>query len=514
MSIFNQNAKKRRKNNQFDLSYEKKLTTKFGNLTPFYTQETLPGDQININSEIKTELAPLLSDLNHMIDVHVDYFWVSYDSIWKNWRSFISGGENNDENPTLPYVTYNNTTSNKNILKSSELGDYLGLPAWNKQTTVPTVTGTKNFNALPFRAYQHIYNEWYRDQDLIQKIDIQKDTDGLSDHTKICTLRKSSWEHDIFTTARPEAQKGDPVNFLARNDVDEETIIRPDGGAITAGGIIGTATGVGGKILDSNFQELDLYATVAQLRKGEALQAFYETMQRAGNRYNEYLNAFWGVDDQDQRLLIPTLLGSSDHPLQIQEVITTSNNDNTVTDDNTAAQAYGRGTGYGKAGVNYTAPDYGIIIGIIKYIPRASYYNPLPEYWSRTNRLQWYTDHLAEIGEDSIKKQEVFFSTALPADTTHLQEFGYHHRYYAFKTRHDEVSGDFKHSLSFRHMSRDLTTWPNLNQDFIEVGGIYDTFTLTRIFNVIDPNLDYIWTHAYHDALYNRDVKYTSTPLT
>jgi hypothetical protein len=514
MSIFNENTQKRRNNNQFDMAYGNKFTGQFGKLIPFYYEETLPGDNFDIRAELKTELAPLLSDLNHMIDIHMDYFYVPYDSIWSNWRDFISGGENYDQNPTLPFVAWND--ANKQHFKTGTLADYLGIPCWDKNGTTPTITGQRNINALFFRAYQHIYNEWYRDQDLIAKVDIQKDTDGLCS-TDILELRSASWNNDLFTSCRPEAQKGDPVNFLAREKVNDPNLITWDGSNVatgtanifTAGATSDPSDGI---IRDSSNTEMDLYATVQQLRKGEALQKFYEAMQRGGNRYNEYLNTMWGVTDQDRRLQIPELIQSSQHPLQVAEVVTTTNQDNTTTDDNVAGQAYGRATAYGQTGANFKAPDYGCIIGIVKYVPRPSYMFSLPEVYDRTNRFEWYTDHLAEIGEEIVKKSEIYTSPTNPNSTTGNQDFGYHHRYYAFKCRHDQISGDFKYGLNFRHMSRDVTTYPLLNQDFIEIGGLYDTFSLTRIFNVIDSDLDYIWSQVFNDVTISRDVKYISTP--
>lgn len=514
MSIFNESIKKKRSNNQFDLSYENKLSGKFGQLLPFYTEETLPGDRININAEIKTELAPLLADLNHLVDVHVDFFYVTYDSIWDNFRDFISGGELNDQSPTLPYVTL--AEANKTFFQTGYLTDYFGLPVYDRHNAAPTITGSRNINALPFRAYQHIFNEWYRDQDLETAIDIQKGTDGdtTANLLALATVRNSAWQ-DIFTTARPEAQKGDPVNFLARELATDPTFRRnnSDSWNATSVGSAG-ATPLGGYLLDGASTSSDLYATVSQLRKGEALQAFYEAMQKGGNRYNEYLNTMWGVNDQDSRLHIPQLIHSSDHPLKIQEVITTTNADNVVTDDNTAGQAYGRATAYGNGNVKFTAPDYGIVIGIVKYLPRASYINPLREYWTRTDRLEWYTDHLAEIGESPIYKREIRCDVDDPANTWTDEEFGYHHRYHGFKQRHDQISGDFRYGLNYRHLARELTVEPQLNSSFITCGATsYDTTTLQRIFNVIDPDLDYIWIHVFNDANYSRDVKYNSTPL-
>ena len=145
MNIFEKSVKKERRYNQFDMSYEKKLTGKFGQLLPFYLEETLPGDRVQIKAELFTEFAPLLSNLKHMIDVHVDFFYVTNDSVWSNWRDFITGGENYDQNPTLPFITYSN--ANKTDFQTGKLPDYFGIPSWDKNGAAPTVTSTRQYNA-------------------------------------------------------------------------------------------------------------------------------------------------------------------------------------------------------------------------------------------------------------------------------------------------------------------------------------------------------------------------------
>jgi hypothetical protein len=511
-SIFQQNAKKQPKRNQFDLGYANKLTTVFGRLTPFYVEDgVLPGDEIRVNSELMSELAPLLSNLKHMIDVHVDFFYVPYDQVWSNFRDFISGGENYDQYPVIPHIQYND--ANKADFKTGTLMDYLGFPVWNKDGTPPTVSGSVDITTLSARCYQHIYNEWYRDEDLQTKIDFGKDTDGAQSGNAVLQIRNSAWEKDLFTSARPTAQKGVPINFTSSNE-DHYQVLRFGGSGTPVSYSAGLQTQNDGVLeLDSgtNVFLSNIETSIAELRKAEAMQRYVEAMQRGGNRYNEYLNTMWGVDDQDARLDIPYLLYSSDHPLQINEVITTTNADNVTTDDNTAGQAYGRAKSYNSQGFSFKAPDYGCIMGIVKFAPKAAYFQGLPKRFIRRDRLDWYTDHLALIGEDVIQERELFFTHTSPG-TDATTNFGYHHRYYDFKTRQDQVCGDFRYSLKFQHLARELNASPTLNANFIEMGGQFDS-GLTRIFNVTNSDDDYIWLDIYNDAIYNRDVAYHSTPM-
>ena len=132
MSIFTQDNKRNLRKNPFDLSIEKKLSTGFGKLTPILCREVLPGDSAKVDTEIMTRFAPMLAPLMHRVNVFTHYFYVPNRIIWDNWENFISGGEDNDQNPTPPTVTYNE--ANKAYFESGSMMDYLGFPAHDKNT--------------------------------------------------------------------------------------------------------------------------------------------------------------------------------------------------------------------------------------------------------------------------------------------------------------------------------------------------------------------------------------------
>lgn len=505
MSVFTTNNMRNIRRNPFDLSYEHKTSTQFGKLTPFFTQEVLPGDSFNVNSEIFSRFAPMLSPVMHRVDIKTEFFYVPYYSIWDKWQDFISGGENYDQNPTAPYIEYNE--ANKHSFKNGTLADTFGFPVWDKDGTAPTVTGTQNINALPFKAYQHIYNEWYRDQDLEGKIDIYKSTDGLTS-INVASQRTCSWEKDYFTSARPTAQKSDPVNFL--NYLDKSEVYLAGGSTPTAGAVldVGTLGELEAGSSDARIENIS-GTTVQDLRRAEAVQSYLERLQRSGNRYREHLAGIWGVKGADQRLQIPEYLGGGKQKVTISEVLTTSNNDNTTTDNNTAGQQYGTAISVGNGhGFRQKFTDHGIIIGILRVVPKPAYSEGLHRMWQRADRFDYFQPDLALIGEQEIEDKELWFSHNSPTGGTGT--FGYQQRYADWKYKADQVTGDMRFNLDYWHLSRPFGGVPTLNTDFIKVETLDDN--LNRIFNVIDPDIDPIWIQVYNKVQAVRPIPYQSIP--
>ena len=197
-NLFNSIQLTQPKSNYFDLSHDVKLTAKMGNLVPVLAMDVVPGDNINIGCESLLRFAPLTAPVMHRFDVTVHYFFVPNRILWDNWEKFITS----DTAIVPPYITYSPAVSSV----YSKFVDYMGVP--------PNLTGSiADISAFPFAAYQCIYNEYYRDQNLIAPIDY-KLVDGLNDDYSVkLAMRNRAWEHDYFTSALPFAQKGAPVDI-------------------------------------------------------------------------------------------------------------------------------------------------------------------------------------------------------------------------------------------------------------------------------------------------------------
>ena len=212
-NIFNSVQLEKPKKNVFDLSHDVKMSMKMGKLTPVLVTECVPGDSFQIGCDSLIRFAPMVAPVMHRMDVSVHYFFVPNRLVWDNWEKFIVDANTPHPLPFLEYsqgvATYYDTNYPQD--NTSKFLDYLGVP--------PPTTGVQavNINALPLAAYQAIYNEYYRDENLSTEIDY-KLTDGdngttIGDVRKLTTLRNRAWEHDYFTASLPFAQKGTAVDI-------------------------------------------------------------------------------------------------------------------------------------------------------------------------------------------------------------------------------------------------------------------------------------------------------------
>lgn len=217
MSIFSKMPSKRLKKNSFDLSFDNKLTMNFGDLVPCLVQECLPGDTFAHSHELFAQFAPLVSNLNQRFDIKVQYFFCPNRILYENWPKFLSGGDDGLETLVPPYVEisalYNELGEDLIPHGVNSLIDYMGLPSLEANGSFTVFTSNMKINTLPFRAYQKIYNDWYRDENLIPELDIPT-TGGqelLADVHMLFTLRKRAYFKDYFTGALPFPQKGPSV---------------------------------------------------------------------------------------------------------------------------------------------------------------------------------------------------------------------------------------------------------------------------------------------------------------
>lgn len=533
------------KYNRFNLSHDVKLTAKFGKLIPILCRPTLPGDVYKLSSEVLVRLAPMLAPIMTKVNVYTHYFFVPNRLLWDDWKDFITGGENGESDAIYPRfeVDFNNPSAELiKMFQPGSLADYLGFPVPNylKGEGQPFPGRKYVYDCLPFRAYTLIWNEYYRDQNLQDEINIDKDLGGViplgptssGGHGRILQLLDRCWQKDYFTSALPFAQRGDEVQLPLQGDapiisadgkayvnVSPMDAITPKTGQFTAGaGNVEyrrlnettsdlTSNGIGVQIASKYlgtakppFVSLEglsadlskaSSATINELRRAIKAQEFLELAARGGSRYIEQIYSYFGVRSSDARLQRPEFLGGGKSPVMISDVLQTSQS----TENSAQANPAGHGVSVQRShSFKYRCEEHGYIIGIMSVMPKAAYMQGMPRLFQKFDRLDYYWPQFAHLGEQEIKNSEIYYSYK-DDNSNGDGTFGYTPRYAEYKTMMDSVHGDFRNNLSFWHMARIFGAPPALNSAFLT--NVEDA--ANRVFNVVDESVDKLWINIHHE---------------
>jgi len=504
-NIFNSIQLKKPKKNFFDLTHDVKLSANMGELTPILTLECVPGDKFDLGCESIIRFAPMVAPVMHRMDVTMHYFFVPNRILWPNWEKFITNNGPNGTGETLvaPYLRPSSgwSTFDNNVL---QFLDYLGVPPIQSGGT------TSKISALPMAAYQCIYNEYYRDQNLIAPVDYKLD-DGDNDAKRsiLLDMKKRAWEHDYFTSSLPFAQKGAAVDIplaINNNDVpvywnDNLTAantITTDIGAVTIGNL--PMEGDVNSALMAKTSDVSLQpTTINDLRRAFRLQEWLEKNARGGTRYIENILTHFGVRSSDKRLQRPEYITGVKSPVIVSEVLNTTGESSGLPQGNMAGHAISVSSG--KSG-SYYCEEHGYIIGIMSVMPKTAYQQGIPRTYLKKDSLDYFWPTFANIGEQEVQKQELYAYTANAEDT-----FGYVPRYAEYKYMPSRVAGDFRNTLDYWHLGRIFATEPSLNETFVSAN------PTKRIFAVDDPEGDSLYCHVLNKIKAIRPMPKYGTPM-
>lgn len=488
-----------------------------GKLIPFYVQEIVPGDKFKVNSEIFMRFSPLIAPVMHRVNVTTHYFFVPNRLTWDNWQDFITGGEDGTYEGQVPYLQIGETYK-LNYGKSS-LADYMGIPVMDNITD--PVTQSLSFSALPFRAYQMIYNEYYRDQSLGAKVVFSTGDEAREQDTvALTTLRTRAWEKDYFTSCLPEAQKGGEVGIPVDFNYTDASLLyyESDGSLLTQTDALGAT--IDGKMADNhaqnhipirveNLEEEGVQVSINELRKASRLQEWLEANARGGSRYVESILNHFGERVPDHRLQRPEFLGGGRQNVVISEVLQTSatNTQDTAVDASVQGNMAGHGISIGRNnGFSRKFQEHGVVIGIMSVLPRTAYQQGLDRFWSKLDKFDFYWPEFAHLGEQEVISGEVYYNPGDPAKT-HEETFGYQERYAEYKYAQSRVSGDFRSDeLNFWHMGRIFDTRPVLNEEFITAD------PTDRIFAVTEASNQDLYVQILNNVRALRPMPYFGTP--
>ena len=470
-----------------------------GYLVPVYVDEVLPGDTFNLKMTAFARMAtPLYPTMDNL---HLDsfFFFVPNRLLWDNWQKFM--GEQAKPGDSTSYLIPTQTSPAGGYDVNS-LQDYMGLPTKGQLAATATVTHA----SLWTRAYNLIWNEWFRDQNLQDPV--QVDTgDGPDDSTKY-NLKKRGKRHDYFTSALPWPQKGESVslplgtqapifgsptfdNVVKLNGVQSGWTARGPadqawGGKIDMDGdkvkVDGTSANFlkfdpMGTLSTGAFDPTGLYAdlsdataaTINQLRQAFQIQKLLERDARGGTRYTEIIRSHFGVISPDARLQRPEYLGGGSTPININPIAQT--NSSTVTGTTTpmgTLAAIGTALALNN-GFSQSFTEHGVIIGLVSVRADLTYQQGLPRMWSRSTRYDFYFPAFANLGEQAVLNKEIYVTGDATQDNA---VFGYQERWAEYRYKPSQISGLMKSTaagtLDGWHLAQNFTSLPTLNATFIE----------------------------------------------
>lgn len=497
-----------RKRNKFNMSHVNSLSCKMGYIVPIMVQEALPGDTWQGDNKLLTRLAPLMAPVMHRLRCDVATFFVPNRILWDNWEDFITGGSDGNNSSVPPTISISPTVGT--------LADYFGLPL---------TSGSLSVSALPFRAYNLIYNDYFRDQDLQPEVAIST-ADGV-DTTTSTALLKANWAKDYFTTARPWPQKGNGVNIplgsaapvvttLRQINLQSNNVSYP----LFAGGYGADGTDyrrfVTMGLNSGPFPELnqplgfgadtglaaDLSSastvSVNELREAFALQRWQEKRSMFGSRYEDLLH-FWGLRTQDSRLQQPELISVRNSLIQFSEVLQTSKDT-----DGGVGDLYGHGIGAMRSGKwRYYCYEHGWLMSFMIVRPQAVYTQGLERMWTRASRYDYWNPEFQHIGQQEILNQEVYAD----GSDTDRQVFGYQNRYDEYRRGKNHVTGEFRTTLDYWNMARVFDNRPALNSEFITSN------PTDRIFQLSSSLSDQLYVMVQNDLLAKRLMSRNGNPI-
>lgn len=446
--------------NKHSLSNYRLLTCDMGKLIPVNVLEVLPGDTFQQQTSALIRCQPMVAPVMHPVQVRLHHWYVPNRILWDGWEDFITGGSDGTgtEDP-YPTITLDGSANG--------LADYLG---------IPPVNGLE-VGAFPFRAYAKIFNEWYRDQDLVATVD-EDQTDLLN----------CAWEKDYFTTARPWPQKGDAISVPLIGEAPvrgigisqspgsgiasgQQVFDTADGAVTYANAWLGQGTDTVNVLAnpddtDSPLVTADLSqgvaADVEMIRRGFALQKYQEARARYGSRYTEYLR-YLGVNSSDARLQRPEFLGGGRATISFSEVL------QTAPDDSGPESSFvGELKGHGIAALKTRKyrkyfEEHGHVITLMSVRPKSIYADHVHRKWLRRTKEDYWQKELETLGQQEITNTEVYGDAGNSAET-----WGYVDRYREYREENSIAVAEFRELQNYWHLARDFDAQPVLNEDFVK----------------------------------------------
>ncbi len=506
MSVFSSVLGNKVGRSVFDLSHVKRFTCDMGQLIPVYFDECVPGDTRKIGMQCVTRFQPLVAPILDSVDLTVHYFFVPTRLLMdkeEDWNTFLTGGKDGkDASVSLPLFTFaytdgsssnpNNPFSNGVIHGKYSLWDYFGLPIADASVEWE-IRDANNVNAFCQRSYNLVWNEFYRDPNLVDEVSSSNSS-----------ILYRAWKKDYFTSALPWQQRGIapalPISGVVPIDLSSLVLGNPTVGiadntnlaslrASRSGAtgdfnlLVNSSLGKSGDIDELSSSVVSHNGTVnlnnastfdvATLRQAFQIQRWLELNARGGVRYTEFLRSHFGIAPKDEVLGRPQYIGGTKSSIVVSEVLQTSR-----TEDSTETQKgspLGRLAGHGLGATSdyictFTSKEFGYIIGIASWMPKPSYQQGVNRIFSRKTKFDFYFPEFAHLSEQAVTNGEIFAT----GTSTDSEIFGYQGAYNEMRYTPSFNCADMRDTFSYWHLGRIFGSAPKLNAGFLTTNSAYD----------------------------------------
>ncbi len=520
MSVFSSVLGNKVGRSVFDLSHVKRFTCDMGQLIPVYFDECVPGDTRKIGMQCVTRFQPLVAPILDSVDLTVHYFFVPTRLLMdkeEDWNTFLTGGKDGtDESVSLPLFNFgyfdgsDSTSPNAPFSNGKDHGkyslwDYFGLPLSANYLGIRTVNNVLGFCQ---RAYNLVWNEFYRDENVVDKVSPLNST-----------ILYRAWKKDYFTSALPWQQRGTapalplsgtipvtmsglsfsdlaftPTSSYVPDDAKPLTLelLRPSSNITTnnngagfnakkawsqtpSSGSVTMSSGSMNVTNATGTADLSNAATfdVSTLRQCVQIQRWLELNARGGVRYTEFLRSHFGISPKDEVLGRPQYIGGTKSSIVISEVLQTSR-----TEDSTETQKgspLGRLAGHGLGASSdyictFTSKEFGYIIGLASWMPKPSYQQGVNRIFTRKTKFDFYFPEFAHLSEQAVTNGEIYAT----GDASDKEIFGYQGAYNEMRYTPSFNCADMRDTFSYWHLGRIFDSPPHLNAGFLTTNSAYD----------------------------------------
>ena len=543
----------------FRRDHSVKLSYNVGDIIPFYVDEVLPGDTFQLKTSMVSRMQTLLTPMMDNLYIDTYFFFVPNRIVWQHWKELM--GENT-ESAWIPTVEYSvpQITAPVGGWNIGTIADYFGIP-----------TGIDNLsvNALPFRAYALIMNEWFRDENLSDPLDIPVNdatVTGVNTGNYITDVAKGGLPfkaakfHDYFTSCLPSPQKGpdvtipvagstnmpvmtladlvpdpgtNPLSFVpytatlrnSNNENPQDVIVSRLAGSTSGNysvtfnaskvnmplyGISDTYSGSAQPIIPNNLWAVNdgavSAATINQLRMAFQIQKLYEKDARGGTRYIEVLKSHFGVTSPDARLQRPEYLGGNRIPVNINQVVQSSGTQPDGTPLGDTAAFSVTTDVHGDFIKSFV--EHGFILGLMVARYDHTYQQGLERFWSRKDRFDYYWPVFANIGEQAVLNKEIFAT----GQATDNEVFGYQEAWADYRYKPSRVCGEMRSkaqtSLDVWHLADDYSKLPSLSDAWIRE----DKANVDRVLAVTSAVSNQMFADIYVQCKATRPMPVYSIP--